>query len=160
MKTFSILLFALLMLSSVASAQVPSKYKDFFEEHKAQAKMLSKDTGVPVSVMFAVAVWESQCGASSFAQRSNNIFSIQCSDSWAGDCDDLPEGFYKIYVSTRESFWDFAWLLHDKNKNIVHRGWRLFVRDAAYYGGSSRAEYWQMMEKTIEAYNLNYYDIE
>jgi flagellum-specific peptidoglycan hydrolase FlgJ len=160
MKTFSILLFALLMLSSVASAQIPSKYKAFFEENKAQAQMLSKDSGVPVSVMFAVAVWESQCGASSFAQRSNNIFSIQCSGSWAGDCEDLPEGFYKIYISTRESLWDFAWLLHDRNPDSINRGWRYFVQNAAYYGGASRDEYWTLIEQTIKSYQLYLYDIE
>ncbi len=149
------------MLSSQLEAQkeLPQAYQSFINTNLKFAQERSLETGVPVSVMIAVAISESGCGRSSLAKRSNNIFSIMCSASWQFECEQAKEGLFRKYVNQRESINDFFWLLHDRNFQLRHQSWKMWCSHAAYFGGASREEFWNHIKSIIHLYSLYKLDV-
>ena len=77
-----VLLLALLPL--LFAFVIPKPYKRYIEQHKHKAQMLHHSTGVPVSIQFAQAIYESRGGRSPLAKKTNNHFGISCGDNWHG----------------------------------------------------------------------------
>lgn len=158
MKTVLILIM-FFVLAGAAYSQVPEKYEAFYQEHKEFAQRLSESSGVPVSVIFAIATQESACGGSWLAQRSNNVTGYQCGKSWKGDFVQASEGKFRKYITIRESLADFAISQARRNPALTFKNFNEWCSHALYYGGSDTRKYWNKIRSIIKAYDLNKFDL-
>ncbi len=122
---------------------------------------------IPASVTLAQAIFESGCGNSNLAKRSNNHFGIKCHAQWGGDTirksdDDYDECFRK-YNSVAESYTDHSHFLINRDrynglfklKVTDYKGW---CHGLKAYGYATYAYYPEVLIKIIEEYRLYEYD--
>ena len=152
--------FMLMFASLTVSAQKfsPSSY---IAEHKGLAQQLMKETGVPASVILAVAIHESAYGNSKIAKDLNNHFGIKGKNSSRA-----IRSAYKGYQSALDSYHDFVGLLKrrkatqplfEKHSQEDYKHW---VRGIARSGYSTSGDWSSKVLSTINRYNLDDYDKE
>lgn len=133
----------------------PKKYEVYMEAYLEEARSIESRMGIPVSIQFAQAIFESQCGASNIALRSNNHFGIRCGDNWGGMGYESASGCWRKYGSVQDSYEDHGCYLSDAYGLAVGRDWKHWVRWCRGYGGK---DYWKRIGRVIEAYELWRYD--
>src|SRR3569623_1326599 len=103
-----LLLITSLMVSALAvSAQNTSQ--SYIEKFKDNAVRIMHETGVPASIVLAVAMHESGCGNSKLAKNLNNQFGIKGYDAHVYyDHNKKVTTHYKKYESVMDSYQDFA----------------------------------------------------
>ena len=148
MKT---IIFCTLALTFLASFKIPKKYDSYIKQHLHKAKMLQSSTGVPVSITFAQAIYESQCGSSNIAQKAKNHFGIRCGDHWTGQRYHSSSGCWRKYDSVGESFLDHACYLNDAYPYAAGKPWTHWVKYCTGYGAPG---YWGKIKKIIITYKL------
>lgn len=154
------LLLVFLCFSSIALfGQNKFTPKSYIEEHKTMAQQLMHETGVPASVILAVAIHESAYGNSRIAKHLNNHFGIKGKNN-----SKKIKSAYKGYSSTKESYSDFIGLLK-RRKTTVHLFDKYAFKDfSAWVNGIARSGYSQTKSwkthvlGTIKRYNLDQYD--
>ncbi|MBA2613665.1 MAG: glucosaminidase domain-containing protein [Bacteroidetes bacterium] len=122
---------------------------------------------IPASVILAQAIFESSCGNSVLARRSNNHFGIKCHTQWGGDTihksdDSLNECFRK-YNSIKESYTDHSLFLRsrDRYKELFklpvndYKGWCHGLKNSGY---ATYAYYPEVLIKIIEENQLYEFD--
>jgi len=162
------IVFFLLILSSKTTAQPPQalaySYINTFAKEAVDQMLKHK---IPASVTLAQAIFESGCGNSALAKRSNNHFGIKCHAQWDGDTirksdDDYDECFRK-YNTVKESYKDHSLFLTSRErynglfklKVTDYRGW---CHGLKKYGYATYAYYPEVLIKIIEEYRLYEYD--
>lgn len=160
--------FFLLLLTFKISAQPPQAlaytYINTFANEAVNQMLEYK---IPASVTLAQAIFESSCGNSILAKRSNNHFGIKCHAQWYGDTirksdDDYDECFRK-YNSIKESYTDHSHFLTSRErynglfklKVTDYKGW---CQGLKKYGYATYAYYSEVLIKIIEEYRLYEYD--
>lgn len=160
--------FLLVFLSLKINAQPPQalaySYINTFAKEAVDQMLEYK---IPASVTLAQAIFESGCGNSALAKRSNNHFGIKCHTQWGGDTirksdDDYDECFRK-YTTVKESYADHSHFLTSRDrynslfklKVTDYRGW---CRGLKKYGYATYAYYPEVLIKIIEEYRLYEYD--
>ena len=80
----TILIICIICILLLDSFMIPSGYQAYIDEHLFKAQELERAYGLPVSIQFAQAIYESGAGRSNIAQNSCNHFGIRCGDDWEG----------------------------------------------------------------------------
>lgn len=155
------MLIMVLCLMSMTSTFAQQKFtiSSYIEEHKKVAQQLMQETGVPASVILAVAIHESAYGNSRIAKNLNNHFGIKGKNN-----SKTIRSAYKGYGSVMSSYLDFVDLLKRRKSTQV-----LFEKHSstdfnAWIKGISRSGYsatkgWsRQVLSTIDRYNLDDYD--
>lgn len=154
--SFVLLIFVLFSYNVNAQKFSPSSY---IAEHKAIAQELSKETGVPASVILGIAIHESAYGNSRVAKHLNNHFGIKGKNNSTA-----IRSAYKGYTSVRDSYMDFIGLLQrrkatnvmfDKFSSDDYNNW---VKGVAKSGYSTTGDWSKKVLATINRYNLDSYD--
>lgn len=151
----------LFMISSFCSAQKKYTPKSYIEQHSAVAKQLMRETGVPASVILAVAFHESAYGTSRVASHLNNHFGIKGKNN-----NKTIRSAYKGYDSVLASYRDFVALLKrrrstqplfEKNASTDYNAW---IKGIARSGYSQTGDWSRKVIATIDRYSLDQYDEE
>lgn len=143
-------------LSFAQRKHTPSSY---IEKYKNVAQQLMKESGVPASVILAVAIHESAHGNSRVATNLNNHFGIKGKNS-----SKKIKSAYKGYPSVSASYKDFiAFLKRRKStQNLFEKysskDYTHWVKGIAKSGYSATGTWSSLIIGTIERYNLHEYD--
>ena len=154
-----LLLILTVCLLGVSSLQAQKYTPDtYIEKYGPIAQELMKESGVPASVILAVAMHESAHGNSRIANHLNNHFGIKGKNS-----SKKIRSAYKGYSSAMSSYEDFINLLKkrkhttslfdDQNKNYTS-----WVKAIARSGYSATKSWSSLILRTISRYNLDKYD--
>lgn len=156
-----LLLSLLFMASSFCFAQKKYTPKSYIEQHSTVAKQLMRETGIPASVILAVAFHESAYGTSRVANYLNNHFGIKGKNN-----SKKIKSAYKGYDSVLASYRDFAALLKrrkstqplfEKHASTDYNSW---VKGIARSGYSQTGDWSRKVVATINRYDLDQYDEE
>lgn len=151
----------ILCITCVATTFGQKKFSpsSYIETHKKAAQELMKNTGVPASVILAVAIHESAYGNSRIARHLNNHFGIKGKNN-----SKAIKSAYKGYPSVSESYSDFVDLLK-RRKSTQHlfdkyafKNFQAWVNGIARSGYSQTKSWQSHVLKTINTYNLDQYD--
>ncbi|MFD1769249.1 glucosaminidase domain and LysM peptidoglycan-binding domain-containing protein [Sphingobacterium suaedae] len=151
-----LLMFVFTVTTTIAQKFSPSSY---IAEHKIMAQQLMLETGVPASVILAIAIHESAYGNSKIAKHLNNHFGIKGKNT-----SKVIRSAYKGYGSVKESYLDFVGLLKrrkstnnlfDDHSHSDYKGW---VKGIARSGYSTTGSWSSKVLATINRYNLDEYD--
>lgn len=122
---------------------------------------------IPASVILAQAIFESGCGNSVLAKKSNNHFGIKCHTQWDGDTirksDDSLNECFRRYNSVKESYEDHSLFLTSRAryKHLFNlpvnnfKGWCYGLKNAGY---ATYAFYPEVLIKIIEEFELYKFD--
>lgn len=133
--------------------------KSYIEEHGPAAQELMRETGVPASVILAVAIHESAYGNSRIARYLNNHFGIKGKNN-----SKKIRSAYKGYGNVKESYRDFVGLLQrrkatrplfDKHASDDYKSW---IRGIARGGYSESGDWSRKVISTIDQYDLEKFD--
>lgn len=155
------LLVVVLCLVCVASTFGQKKFSptSYINEHKKVAQQLMRETGVPASVILAVAIHESAYGNSRIARHLNNHFGIKGKNN-----SKKIKSAYKGYPSVYESYNDFVGLLKRRKATAPlfdkysHKNCKAWVDGIARSGYSQTKTWKNHVLTTINRYNLDQYD--
>lgn len=168
MKSRILLLFTLITVFSVASAQTMHRaYLDYIVKYSEMAVEQQELHKIPASIKLAQGLLESAAGLGELAKISNNHFGIKCSN-WSGervfsDDDEKGECFRK-YRTVRESYEDHSMFLVNRPRysglfNLAptdYIGWAHGLKTAGY---ATDPNYARKLIKLIEDYDLHKYDL-
>lgn len=169
------LLVAFISIHATAPTNRNQQTLNYINTYLNLASFESARSGIPVSIILAQSILESQCGNSKLAQMANNHFGIKWNSpedgSFITQYDDekdrngnkIPSRFIK-YPSAEISFRHHSDFLmnRERYKNLFklsradYRGWAKGL-SACYY--ASDPNYAQKLIQTIETYELNSLDI-
>ena len=160
--------FFLVILTLKMSAQAPPAPTYFYINSFAQEAVNQMiEYKIPASVTLAQAIFESSCGNSVLAKRSNNHFGIKCHTTWGGDTirksdDSLNECFRK-YNNVEDSYADHSLFLSSRARykhlfNLSvndYKGWCYGLKNAGY---ATYVFYPEVLIKIIEEHKLYEFD--
>jgi flagellum-specific peptidoglycan hydrolase FlgJ len=157
------LLIALLFVTAQASAQNTSK--SYIDKFKDDAIRIMHQSGIPASIILAIAMHESGCGNSTIAQNLNNQFGMKGNTTIVYKTHHKKVSTqYKQYDSIGDSFEDFARVITEKKKfagltdqftHYDYFGWVHGIQKAGY--ASSRS-WGRDVLSIITKYRLNSLD--
>ena len=122
---------------------------------------------IPASVILAQAIFESNCGNSVLAKKSNNHFGIKCHLEWGGDTvvktDDTLNECFRRYNSIADSYTDHSLFLKSRSRyahlfNLEvtdYKGWCYGLKNAGYATYSCYAEELMKIIETNKLYDLD-----
>jgi flagellum-specific peptidoglycan hydrolase FlgJ len=158
-----LLLITLLFACSQASAQNTSM--SYIDKFKDDAVRIMHQSGIPASIILAIAMHESGCGNSKIAQNLNNQFGMKGNTLvFYKQKNKKFSTLYKQYDSIGDSFQDFARVITEKKKfaglsdkftHYDYLGWVHGIQKAGY--ASSRKWGVQVLN-LITKYQLNNLD--
>jgi flagellum-specific peptidoglycan hydrolase FlgJ len=159
-----LILIAILLVSSLAvSAQNTSQ--SYIEKFKDNAVRIMHETGVPASIVLAVAMHESANGNSFIAQKLNNQFGVKgYGTNVVYKHKKKVITAYKKYDSVMDSFQDFARIMTEKKKfshladeftHYDYLGWAKGIQRSGYCSSHKWAS---QVLNIIQKYGLNAYD--
>ncbi|MBS1501555.1 MAG: glucosaminidase domain-containing protein, partial [Bacteroidetes bacterium] len=132
---------------------------------KDEAISIMHQSGIPASIVLAVAMHESGCGNSLLAQQFNNQFGMKGYDKHVLIVHNKKKLTpYKKYDSVKDSFEDFARVIMDKKKfahlaqeftHFDYVGWAKGIQHSGYCSSHTWAS--QVMT-IIRKYQLNLLD--
>ncbi len=156
------LLILVLCFASVTTLLGQKKFSpsSYIEQHKSVAQQLMRETGVPASVILAIAIHESAYGNSRIATNLNNHFGIKGKNN-----SKTIRSAYKGYESVLASYHDFVDLLQrrkstqglfDKYSPLDYSAW---VKGIARSGYSATRDWSRKVLGTIDRYDLDDLDV-
>lgn len=160
--------FFLVIISLKMGGQPPQAHTDtYISSYAAEAVNQMVEYKIPASVTLAQAIFESACGNSNLAQRSNNHFGIKCHTQWGGDTvrksDDSWDECFRKYNSIKDSYTDHSLFLRSRAryKELFklsvndYKGWCHGLKKSGY---ATYAYYPEVLIKIIEEYGLYEFD--
>jgi flagellum-specific peptidoglycan hydrolase FlgJ len=137
------LLFVTLFAISAFAASAQNTSQSYIEQFKDNAISIMHETGVPASIVLAVAMHESGNGNSAIAKKLNNQFGIKGGSRtvYYTKKKKKVRTSYKRYDSVLESFQDFARVmterkqfshLADKFTQYDYKGWARGIQRSGY----------------------------
>jgi hypothetical protein len=160
--------FFLVIISLKMGGQPPQAHTDIYiSSYAAEAVNQMIEYKIPASVTLAQAIFESACGNSNLAQRSNNHFGIKCHTQWGGDTvrksDDSWDECFRKYNSIKDSYTDHSLFLRSRAryKELFklsvndYKGWCYGLKNSGY---ATYAYYPEVLIKIIEEYGLYEFD--
>ncbi|MFZ4862387.1 glucosaminidase domain-containing protein [Sphingobacterium sp. Mn56C] len=156
------LLILVLCIVSISLALGQKKFtpSSYIEKHKTVAQQLMRETGVPASVILAVAIHESAYGNSRIATYLNNHFGIKGKNN-----SKQIRSAYKGYGSVMASYNDFVdFLKRRKSTQTLFDDYpaqnsSAWVKGIARSGYSATKGWSTQVLSTIDRYNLNDFDV-
>ncbi|RZA00151.1 MAG: hemagglutinin [Sphingobacteriaceae bacterium] len=160
-----LLFITLFSISAFAAFAQKNTSQSYIEQFKDNAIRIMHETGVPASIVLAVAMHESGNGNSSIAKNLNNQFGIKGGGTVVYYKHKRKvRSSYKKYESVMESFQDFARImterkqfshLNDKFTSTDYKSWARGIQRAGYCTSKTWAS--QVMG-IIKKYGLNELD--
>lgn len=159
------LLIALLFIAAQASAQKNTS-QSYIEKFKDDAIRIMHASGVPASIILAVAMHESANGNSKIALALNNQFGVKgySKTTYTTAKNKKVSTFYKHYDSVMESFEDFARIMTQRKQfsklaatltNLDYTAWARGIQKAGY---CSSRKWSKQVLAIINKYQLNTFD--
>lgn len=159
-----LLLIVLLLVSVQASAQKNTS-QSYIDKFKDDAVRIMNESGVPASIILAVAMHESGNGNSKIAQNLNNQFGVKGAQSVTYKTNKKRvTTFYKHYDSVLESFEDFARIMTQRKQfsalaaklsSVDYQAWAHGIQHAGYCSSHKWAA---QVLNIINKYQLNSFD--
>ena len=148
------IIFYTILSTMLVSATVPRNYKKYFEKHLETARFLEEAVGVPVSIQFAQAVYESGCGRSNIAKQANNHFGIRCGSTWQYEEFYTASGCWRKYYDVGQGYIDHAYVLLDLYPHMMCKPYNEWETLEGY----GEPNYWRKICKIVERYKLDRLD--
>jgi flagellum-specific peptidoglycan hydrolase FlgJ len=160
-----LILIAVLLVSSLAVSAQKNTSQSYIEKFKDNAVRIMHETGVPASIVLAVAMHESANGNSNIAQKLNNQFGVK-----GGGTDVYYKGNkkvhtpYKKYDSVMDSFQDFARIMTERKQfshlaeTFTHYDYLGWAKGIQHNGYCSSHTWSKEVLHIIEKYNLDTFD--
>ena len=173
-----VLLSALVLLAFTSEHRIqkqasrPEKVQQYIEKYRYLSVELHQMTGIPTTIIIAVAGLESDWGTSDLALGANNHFGIKANDDWVGPkyCKASTEYIagrpvqswecFRKYPLIRRSYEDFGqFLLTRPNYRNLHYypewdnwSWAVGIQAGGY---ATEPNYAEKLMSAIEEYQLN-----
>lgn len=159
-----LILITILLVSALAvSAQNTSQ--SYIEKFKDNAVRIMHESGVPASIILAVAMHESANGNSNIAKKLNNQFGVKGYDAHVYyNNNKKVKTYYRKYDSVMDSFQDFARIMTERKQfshltetlsHYDYTGWAKGIQRSGYCSSHK----WAAQVLTIiKKYNLNAFD--
>ncbi|MCX8020926.1 MAG: glucosaminidase domain-containing protein [Chitinophagaceae bacterium] len=156
------------ILTLWSKSQDTDKIQLYIDKYRHLAIAEMKRTGVPAAIKLAQGIHETSAGTSELVKRSNNHFGIKCKSDWTGEKvkhnDDAPGECFRKYASAEESYRDHSDFLKNNNRYaflfqlnpLDYKEWARGLKKAGY---ATNPRYADILIKTIEDYNLQYYTL-
>jgi hypothetical protein len=148
-----VLLFCFFLVFRPIVAQPPQyKMQVYISTWSELAVSQMIEHGIPASVTLAQAIFESRCGGSELAKRSNNHFGIKCHIEWSGDTivkdDDTLNECFRRYKNIEESYTDHSLFLAKRPRYAFlfglpsgdYKSWCYGLKEAGYATYETYAE--------------------
>ncbi len=158
----AMVLFAVFVFGFNAIAQAPKETIDKYVKENSEKAIDQMITfKIPASVILAQAIFESNCGESYLAKKSNNHFGIKCHTEWGGDTivksDDTLNECFRKYNSIDDSYTDHSMFLRSRARysNLFklsasdYKGWCFGLKTSGY------ATYWAYAQELIKVIEEN-----
>ena len=148
-----------LFCTSAVVAQQRISLQNYIENNKSLAQQLMEETGVPASVILAVAIHESAYGNSRIARHLNNHFGIKGKNQ-----SKTIRSAYKGYDTPLDSYRDFVALLQrrkatqplfEKHSSTDYQSWLVGIARSGY---SVSKDWRNKVLSIINRYSLYDYD--
>jgi flagellum-specific peptidoglycan hydrolase FlgJ len=158
----TLLIATLLIASIAASAQNTSQ--SYIEKFKDDAVRIMHQSGIPASIVLAVAMHESACGNSTLAREFNNQFGVKGFDKNVLIVHNKKKlTSYKKYGSVLESFEDFSRIISGRKQlsylqNLTHYDYVGWARGIQKSGYAASRKWASQVLGLIKKYQLNLYD--
>ncbi len=158
----TILIITLLISSIAASAQNSST--SYIEKFKDDAIRIMHQSGIPASIVLAVAMHESGCGNSLLAKQFNNQFGVKGLDKHVLITHDKKKlTSYKKYASVMESFEDFSRIITGRKQlsylqNLTHYDYTAWAKGIQKSGYAASHKWSKQVLELITKYHLNLFD--
>ncbi|MBS1531612.1 MAG: glucosaminidase domain-containing protein [Bacteroidetes bacterium] len=158
----TLLILTLLISSLAASAQNTST--SYIEKFKDDAVRIMHESGIPASIVLAVAMHESGCGNSLLAKEFNNQFGVKGLDKHVLIVHNREKlTSYKKYGSIMDSFEDFSRIISNRRQlsylqNLTHYdyvGWAKGIQKSGY---AASRKWSRDVLGLITKYHLNLFD--
>ena len=158
------LLIAVLFLTTTLAASAQNSSQSYIEKFKDNAIRIMHESGVPASIILAVAMHESANGNSAVARNLNNHFGMKgkSPESYTGR--KKTKSSYKQYDSADDSFNDFARVMTEIKKftrlseSLSHYDYLGWVKGIQHSGYASSHKWGSQVLGLIRKYNLNAFD--
>ena len=162
MKKF--ILITILLVSALAvSAQNTSQ--SYIEKFKDNAVRIMHESGVPASIILAVAMHESANGNSNIAKKLNNQFGVKGYDAHVYyNNNKKVKTYYRRYDSVMDSFQDFARIMTERkqfshlSETLTHYDYAAWAKGIQRSGYCSSHKWASQVLAIIKKYNLNAFD--
>ena len=159
----TILIITLLISSIAASAQNSST--SYIEKFKDDAIRIMHQSGIPASIVLAVAMHESGCGNSLLAKEFNNQFGVKGLDKHVLMVHNKKKlTSYKKYGSVKESFEDaFSRIITGRNilsylQYLTHYDYVAWAKGIQKSGYAASHTWSKQVLGLITKYHLNLFD--
>lgn len=169
------LLVAILNIHATSSFNRPQQVSDYISTYLNLASIESARSGIPVSIILAQGILESQCGESKLARTANNHFGIKWKSNADGSYvmrydDDKDKHGNKVasrfvkYDSAEESYRHHTEFLMNRERysslfelsRTDYRGWAKGLSSCNY---ATDPQYAAKLIQKIETYHLYEFDI-
>jgi flagellum-specific peptidoglycan hydrolase FlgJ len=158
-----ILLIACLLTSTfAASAQNPQK--SYIDKFKDNAIRIMHESGVPASIILAIAMHESASGTSKLARSQNNHFGMKGKSPVSYTGRKRTHSSYKQYDSAMDSFQDFARIMTERkqfsrlSQSLSHYDYKSWVKGIQHSGYASSHLWGSQVLGLIHKYELHAFD--
>jgi flagellum-specific peptidoglycan hydrolase FlgJ len=158
----TLVIVSLMILSLAASAQTAST--SYIEKFKDDAIRIMHQSGIPASIVLAVAMHESGCGNSLLAKQFNNQFGVKGLEKHVLVTQTKKKlTSYKKYDSVMDSFEDFSRIITGRAQlsylqNLTHydyMGWAKGIQKSGY---AASHKWSKQVLGLIRKYHLNMFD--
>ncbi|MBS1615977.1 MAG: glucosaminidase domain-containing protein [Bacteroidetes bacterium] len=166
MKQYILLLFSVLVATSVKAQSFSERATAYVTKYKDWAIAEQQRSGVPAAITLAQGIHETNAGASELATNANNHFGIKCKKEWIGDTyaytDDAENECFRKYKSALDSYHDHSDYLRKGNRYAPcfaldtrnYKGWAHALKRCGY---ATNKSYAQILIRLVEDYQLETY---
>jgi flagellum-specific peptidoglycan hydrolase FlgJ len=157
-----LLLACLLTFAFAASAQ--NSQKSYVDKFKDNAIRIMHESGVPASIVLAIAMHESASGNSKLARTQNNHFGMKGKSPVSNTGRKRTRSAYKQYDSAMDSFQDFARIMTERkqfshlSQKFSHYDYKSWVKGIQRAGYASSKKWGSQVLGLIRKYELHAYD--
>jgi flagellum-specific peptidoglycan hydrolase FlgJ len=159
-----LILITILLVSALAvSAQNTSQ--SYIERFKDNAVRIMHESGVPASIILAVAMHESGNGNSNIAKKLNNQFGVKGYDAHVYyNNKKKVKTYYRKYDSVMDSFQDFARIMTERKQfshlaeTLTHYDYTGWAKGIQRSGYCSSHKWSAQVLAIIKKYNLSAFD--
>lgn len=159
-----ILLFVCLLTASFAASAQKNTSKSYIDKFKDNAIRIMHESGVPASIILAIAMHESASGNSKLAVTQNNHFGVKGRSAVSYTGRKRTKSSYKQYDSAMDSFQDFARIMTERkqfshlSQSLSHYDYKSWVKGIQRSGYASSHKWGAQVLGLINKYELNAYD--